>query len=111
MMADEQVFGPERELFDEVVNTTIMKELDPTGTYVVPSWWTPEEIWEQKFPPLIDEFLKPFMPLDTPLPGNGFDPPPIQKIANELTLSWKVCVANESLTEEDACLPGNTASV
>jgi len=48
---------------------------------VVPSWWTPEEIWEQKFPPLIDEFLKPFMPLDTPLPGNGFDSPAIQNVA------------------------------
>jgi len=32
MLAEEQVFGPERELFDEVVNATIMKELDSTGT-------------------------------------------------------------------------------
>jgi len=37
MMAEEQVFGPERELFDEVINATIMKELDATGTYVFES--------------------------------------------------------------------------
>lgn len=34
MVAEAQVFVPEREEFDERMNVTIMKELDPTGNYM-----------------------------------------------------------------------------
>jgi PBSX family phage portal protein len=37
LMAEEQVFAPERRKFDEVINSTLMKELDPTGEYVYKS--------------------------------------------------------------------------
>lgn len=37
MIAEEQVFAPERKAFDEIINATVMKELDPTGTYVFKS--------------------------------------------------------------------------
>lgn len=37
MMAEEQVFNPERVKFDELINATIMKELDPDGVYVFES--------------------------------------------------------------------------
>jgi PBSX family phage portal protein len=33
-MAEEQVFKPERFKFDELINATLMKELDPTGQYL-----------------------------------------------------------------------------
>lgn len=33
MVAEEQVFSVERNKFDEIINSTIMKELDPDGTY------------------------------------------------------------------------------
>lgn len=37
MMAEEQVFHPTRVLFDEIINATIMKELDDSGLYVFES--------------------------------------------------------------------------
>lgn len=37
MMAEEQVFHPERVLFDEIINSTIMKELDEDGIYLFES--------------------------------------------------------------------------
>jgi hypothetical protein len=69
--------------FDSADKKAFYRELKKAGA---PAWWKPEELWEQKFPPLIDEFLKPFMPLDATLPGNAFAPPQIPKVADELTL-------------------------
>lgn len=37
MVAEEQIFSDERRQFDEIINATIMKELDPDGTYVFKS--------------------------------------------------------------------------
>jgi PBSX family phage portal protein len=37
MMAEEQVFHPERQLFDEILNGTLMKEIDTEGIYVYES--------------------------------------------------------------------------
>lgn len=37
MVAEEQIFSDERRQFDEIINATLMKELDPSGTYVFKS--------------------------------------------------------------------------
>lgn len=53
---------------------SFLRKLKKAGA---PSWWRPEQMWEQQFPVLIHNFLMPLIGQheDTVVPGNTFDPP------------------------------------
>jgi hypothetical protein len=58
------------------------------GKAGAPSWWKPEQIWEQQFPPLIDNFLTPFI---NPhwgklVTGNNIDSPLVHHLAEGMTM-------------------------
>jgi hypothetical protein len=70
--------------FTPAEEKSFLRKLKKAG---MPNWWKPQHIWEKQFPPLVQEFLTPFTPTlcGTMVPGDKFDPPLIQHVAEGMT--------------------------